>query len=47
MWGGIFSSGSSHPQGSEFTPVMSLPVKIVARLLFRVKYIWVTPWFSI
>jgi hypothetical protein len=28
MWGGIFSSGRSHPHGSEFTPVMSLPVKI-------------------
>ena len=27
--------------------MLSLPVKIVARLLFRVKYIWVTPWFSI
>jgi len=27
--------------------MMSLPVKIVARLLFRIKYIWVTPWFSI
>ncbi len=28
MWAGIFSSGRSQPQGSEFTPVMSLPVKI-------------------
>jgi len=27
--------------------MFSLPVKIVARLLFRIKYIWVTPWFSI
>src|SRR6266849_5034174 len=26
--GGIFSSGKSHPHGREFTPVMSLPVKI-------------------
>ncbi len=28
MWGGIFSSGRSQPHGSEFTPAMSLPVKI-------------------
>ena len=27
--------------------MLSLPVKIIARLLFRIKYIWVTPWFSI
>lgn len=27
--------------------MLSLPVKILARLLFRIKYIWVTPWFSI
>ncbi len=27
--------------------MLSLPVKIVARLLFRVKYVWVTPWFNI
>ena len=27
--------------------MFSLPVKIIARLLFRIKYIWVTPWFSI
>jgi hypothetical protein len=26
MWGGTLRSGSSHPHGSEFTPVMSLPV---------------------
>ncbi len=24
-----------------------LPVKMIARLLFRVKYIWITPWFNI
>jgi hypothetical protein len=24
-----------------------LPMKIMARLLFRIKYIWVTPWFNI
>jgi hypothetical protein len=27
--------------------MFSLPVKIIARLIFRIKYIWVTPWFSI
>jgi hypothetical protein len=27
--------------------MFSLPVKILARLVFRIKYIWVTPWFSI
>src|ERR1019366_3815120 len=27
--------------------MLSLPVKILARLMFRIKYIWVTPWFNI
>ena len=27
--------------------MFALPVKILLRLVFRVKYIWVTPWFSI
>ncbi len=27
--------------------MLSLPVKILARLLFRIKYVWVTPWFGI
>ena len=27
--------------------MLALPVKIVLRLLFRIKYIWVTPWFNI
>jgi hypothetical protein len=27
--------------------MLSLPIKIVARLLFNIKYVWVTPWFSI
>jgi hypothetical protein len=27
--------------------MLSLPVKMIARLVFRVKYVWVTPWFSI
>ena len=28
-------------------PMLALPVKILLRLIFRIKYIWVTPWFSI
>ena len=27
--------------------MLSLPVKILARLVFRIKYVWVTPWFNI
>lgn len=27
--------------------MMLLPAKMVARLLFRIKYVWVTPWFNI
>ncbi len=27
--------------------MFSLPVKMVARLLFRIKYVWVTPWFNV
>jgi hypothetical protein len=27
--------------------MMSLPIKILLRLVFTIKYIWVTPWFSI
>ena len=27
--------------------MLSLPVKMVARLLFRIKYVLVTPWFNI
>jgi hypothetical protein len=27
--------------------MLLLPVKIILRLLFRIKYIWVTPWFNI
>jgi hypothetical protein len=28
-------------------PMIALPLKILLRLLFRIKYIWVTPWFSV
>ncbi len=27
--------------------MLSLPVKMAARLLFRIKYVWVTPWFNV
>ncbi len=27
--------------------MVALPVKIVLRLLFRIKYVWVTPWFNV
>jgi hypothetical protein len=27
--------------------MLSLPVKILIRQLFRIKYVWVTPWFNI
>src|SRR5579872_914526 len=27
--------------------MLSLPLKILARLLFRIKYVWVTPWFNV
>jgi hypothetical protein len=27
--------------------MLSLPVKIIARLVFRIKYVWVTPWFNV
>jgi hypothetical protein len=28
-------------------PMIALPVKILLRLVLRVKYIWVTPWFTV
>jgi hypothetical protein len=27
--------------------MLALPLKILLRLMFRIKYIWVTPWFNI
>jgi len=27
--------------------MFSLPVKMLARLIFRIKYVWVTPWFNV
>ena len=27
--------------------MFSLPLKILLRLIFTIKYVWVTPWFSI
>ncbi|MFQ5777534.1 MAG: cytochrome C [Terriglobia bacterium] len=30
-----------------FTTMLALPVKILLRQLFRIQYVWVTPWFNI
>lgn len=30
-----------------FLTMMSLPLKILLRLAFNIKYVWVTPWFNI
>ena len=30
-----------------FLSMMALPIKVFLRLVFHVKYIWVTPWFNI
>ena len=27
--------------------MLALPLKMVARLVFRIKYVWVTPWFNV
>jgi hypothetical protein len=27
--------------------MLSLPVKILIRLILRIKYVWVTPWFNV
>jgi hypothetical protein len=27
--------------------MLSLPLKMLARLLFNIKYVWVTPWFNV
>lgn len=27
--------------------MLALPIKIIARLVFRIKYVWVTPWFNV
>jgi len=29
------------------TTMLLLPAKILLRLVFRIKYVWVTPWFNI
>jgi len=26
---------------------VALPIKILIRLLFHIKYLWITPWFNI
>lgn len=30
-----------------FLMMLAMPVKIILRLVFRIKYVWVTPWFNI
>jgi hypothetical protein len=27
--------------------MLLLPVKMMLRLVFRIKYVWITPWFNI
>jgi len=27
--------------------MMALPIKIAIRLLFHIKYVWITPWFNV
>ena len=27
--------------------MIALPVKMALRLLFRIKYVWITPWFNV
>ena len=27
--------------------MLLLPVKMLVRLVFRIKYVWITPWFNI
>ena len=29
------------------TTMLALPVKVLLRLLFRIKYVWITPWFNV
>jgi hypothetical protein len=30
-----------------FITMMSIPIKMVLRLVFLIKYIWITPWFNV
>jgi hypothetical protein len=27
--------------------MVALPIKIAIRLLFHIKYVWITPWFNV
>jgi hypothetical protein len=27
--------------------MLALPIKMILRLVFRIKYVWVTPWFNV
>jgi len=30
-----------------FLTMIGLPIKILLRLLFHIKYVWITPWFNV
>jgi hypothetical protein len=30
-----------------FLIMVALPIKMLIRLLFHIKYVWITPWFNI
>jgi hypothetical protein len=30
-----------------FLTMIALPIKMLLRLLFHIKYVWITPWFNV
>jgi len=30
-----------------FISMMSIPIKMILRLVFLIKYVWITPWFNV
>jgi len=30
-----------------FLTMIGLPIKMLLRLLFHIKYVWITPWFNV
>ena len=42
-------TGSRMPmwQDSQRSTMLALPIKIAIRLLFHIKYVWITPWFNV
>jgi hypothetical protein len=30
-----------------FITMMSIPIKMILRLVFLIKYVWITPWFNV